>query len=118
MSAQPIAEPIQQSIYLTERDVINRLRAFAYERKHALKRFPHAHGVTDKLAAIEEILETLDQAALCINPRQAITLVLKTALNLHYIAPRATRKLYITWYEKVEALMEACRQFIGRRKQQ
>ncbi|MDB4919823.1 hypothetical protein [Mucilaginibacter sp.] len=102
---------------ITERDVITKLRSYAEERRHAIKAYPFAHGANEKLEAIEQIIYNLDRAEACRNPSQAIKIVLTTALNFHFIAPRQTHKLFAAWYEKVEDVMRACRQFLGWRAQ-
>jgi len=107
----------QSGTVLTEQDVIEKLRAYTIERKTALMAYPLATGVAEKLEAVRQILFKLEIASLQATPKQVIKTVMTCALDLHFIAPRATRKLYKTWYEKIEAIMQACRDYIGYTKQ-
>ncbi|SEM65632.1 hypothetical protein SAMN05192574_101356 [Mucilaginibacter gossypiicola] len=102
----------QTGTVLTERDVVNKLRSYAIERKYALKAYQYATGAAEKLEAVEQVLIKLEIAELQSSPKQVIKTVMTCALDLHFIAPRATKKLYQTWYEKIEAIMQACRDYL------
>jgi len=108
-----IKEPVQ----ITERELITKLKGFAYERQRAIGYYPNATGANEKLEAIDEVLLRLDKAENCLNTTQAIRLALSVASSMHFIAPHATRKLHYTWYTKVEQLMNGCREYLGRVKE-
>ncbi|GAA4327587.1 hypothetical protein GCM10023149_31080 [Mucilaginibacter gynuensis] len=113
---QPLAITQPQQTELTEKQAIVILQKFALERRSALLAYPNAKGVSEKLLAIDEILNMLD-AARYMMPRAACVMILKTWLNFRYIAPTATKKLFTTWNDKTEAVLTACRNYLGYNKQ-
>ncbi|MES2810041.1 MAG: hypothetical protein V4619_15525 [Bacteroidota bacterium] len=106
----------RQAIFLNEKQAIRLLQSYALERRTALLAYPNAKGVAEKLTAVDEILAMLDEA-LKLMPRAACAKVLKTALNFGYISPTATKKIYTSYTAKVEAILSACRGYLGLIKQ-
>jgi hypothetical protein len=117
MRTATILNPVNEPVSVPVAHVVEKLKGYLYERRRAIVMYPNAAGATEKLQAIEEALYTLDRAAVQLNPNQTVKMILRTALTMHYIAPHATRKLHQTWYNKVELLMNGCREYLGWRAQ-
>lgn len=103
----------------TEMQVIEKVRSYVLERRVALSLYRFSEHSSEKIQVIDEMLYTLDVCKWTVDgsPKNAIRLVLRCQLNLHFIAPTKTRKMHITWYEKIEEVMQACREYLNLRKQ-
>ena len=101
---------------VTVKDLIQLLHRYAKQREYAYNRYCN-HSTAMKIEAIADIYELLSKAADCLSDKEACKLILKTALDFHFIAPTGNRKEYADWYLKVEDVMEACRHYLGWRKQ-
>jgi hypothetical protein len=115
MSTQTLTQN-QGTTVLTEKQAIVTLQRFALERRTALLAYPNARGVAEKLLAIDEILGILDEASLLM-PRAACAMILKTRLNFGYISPTATKKIYTSYSGKIDAILSACRAYLGYKQQ-
>jgi hypothetical protein len=117
MGAATILTQIKEPVSIPVSEVVKKLRGYLHERQTAINMFPHAKGADEKLEAINEALDTLSQAAVQLNPKRAIIMILRIRLTLHFIAPHATKKLHHNWFAKVEQLMDGCREYLGWRAQ-
>ena len=118
MNAQPITKEVKQPTIVTAGYLIKQLIKYTLERKVAYGAYPNAKGASEKLLAIDEVLYALAEAGSLLNDSQIAKAALRQTLNLHFIAPAATRMVYQRWRDKIDEIMDAFREFLGWEAQQ
>lgn len=99
-------------------DLYDKLTSLCETRYHALMAYPHAKYFRQRMDSIAIIRGSLTAYS---NATYADKIRVKEALRLEIqflrLAPSHISKLRISYVNKLEALMDSCRSFLGWRKQ-
>lgn len=115
---KPTARGFNIQQVLSIDDLYDKLARLCETRYHALMAYPHAKYFRqrmDSLAIIRDSLATYSKAT-C-GDKTRVKEALRLEIHFLRLAPSHISKLRMSYINKLEALMDACRSFLGWKKQ-
>lgn len=106
-----------QQTVITEQDIIAALKGMVEQRFHGVSLYPGSKYFAENMEVIQELRLKLGLAQTQANYKEAARICLRLELSFHYLAPRTTRKIFNTYMQKLNFLMDACRALLNYQKQ-
>lgn len=102
---------------ITPHKTVDLLLGMVQQREWALSLYPNYLPNTKKLAIAGRLKDNLMLAKISLNSKQAIIICLRCERDLRSLVPSATNKLHKTYMNKLDGIMNACREFLCYSKQ-
>ncbi|MGB4776003.1 MAG: hypothetical protein WBP45_12570 [Daejeonella sp.] len=107
---------VPTSKFISPDELIQRLSSLCEQRLYALRAYPNQVNAIKKFDSIYTIRYWLKQAKPS-SIREKIIICLHLENHFHTIAPHSSWEKFNKWWGEVDGMMNACRAFLGRRKQ-
>lgn len=105
----------QESIIeLTPKDTLGLIRGMFTQRKYAIEMYPHAKRFRENADALARIeLAMLEIETQHLMPKTMAVRLLRMERDLQFIAPRTTNKIFKTYMDRLDAIMNLLREVTG-----
>lgn len=99
-------------------DLYDKLARLCETRYHALMAYPHAKYFSQRMDSVVIIRNSLGAySSTTFGDKMRVQIALRLEINFLRLAPSHISKLRMSYISKLEALMDACRSFLGWIKQ-
>lgn len=107
----------QRVAYLNCAETIHLIAGVVMQRKTAIEYYPKAKSFTEQNDAINRLILKLAEMDFIDNDKKKAKIMLSMELDLHFVAPKSTIKIFTNYMIKVNNIMALLREVLGYQKQ-